>query len=102
MFTVYLDDSGTNNQARIISGAYCVSSVRNWEAFERRWNIVAEVAGFKHFHMTEFAGCRPDKWCRDCRNGKKTAEDHPWRAWSSDKRDKILDQLAGLINTYAD
>jgi hypothetical protein len=101
MFTVYMDGSGTNNQARIISGAYCVSYVRDWKSFEHRWNMVGEIAGFKYFHMTEFAGCRPEEWCRDCKKGKKTAIDHPWRAWTQAKRDVVLGQLAQLINTYS-
>jgi hypothetical protein len=101
MFTVYADDSGTNNHARIVSGACCVASVNDWKKFERAWLAIGKEAGFKYFHMTEFAGCRPDKWCRDCRNGKQTVENHPWRVWSKQKRKKVLKKLAETVSRYA-
>jgi hypothetical protein len=102
MYIVYIDDSGTNNHARIVSGACCVASAKNWKKFERQWNAIGESAGFRYFHMTEFAGCRPDEWCRDCQNGKQTELNHPWRKWSNRKRKKVLGDLAETVNKYAD
>jgi len=102
MFTVYVDDSGTNNNARVVTGAVCVSSVQRWKAFERKWKKIAVSTGFKHFHMTEFAGCRPDKFCRDCINGKKSVADHPWRTWTEKKRERILASLAETVNRHVD
>jgi len=101
MFTVYVDDSGTNDEARIVTGACCVASVSNWKKFERRWLEIGKEAGFKYFHMTEFAGCRPDEWCRDCRKGKQTEENHPWRDWSNKKRKRVLKELASSVNEYS-
>jgi hypothetical protein len=101
-YTVYVDDSGTHNEARIVTGACCVSSVALWKRFERDWNEIGITEGFTHFHMTEFAGRRPDEWCRDCRNGKKTETDHPWRAWSNTKRKRVLCNLAETIKKHAE
>ena len=102
MFTVYVDDSGTHNEARIVTGACCVSSVALWKKYERRWNEIKDAEGFEHFHMTEFAGCRPEKPCRDCLSGKKTEADHPWRDWSNTKRKRVLRNLAETVNKFAE
>jgi hypothetical protein len=101
-YTVYFDDSGTDKQARIVVAAYCTSTVSKWQKFETSWKAVAKEAGFEQFHMTEFAGCRPEEWCRDCRNGKTTAKNHPWREWSQTKRKEVLLKLARTICKYVD
>ena len=95
--TVYVDDSGTDTFARIVVAAYCVSSVRNWKEFERRWRRIARESGFEHFHMTAFASCRKGAWCRDCNKGKTTAKDHPWREWDDKKRERVLHRLACTV-----
>jgi hypothetical protein len=99
--TVFVDDSGTDPVARIVVAAYCVSSVKNWKAFEREWWKIARESGFKHFHMTEFAGCKMGSWCRDCNKGKTDASDHPWREWTHEKRERVLKRLARTISRYA-
>ena len=58
---VYVDDSGTDGKSRIAAAAFCVSTVDRWSAFERRWRNISVNAGFKHFHMTEFAACKQEK-----------------------------------------
>jgi len=95
--TVYVDDSGTDPKSRIATAAFCVSTVEKWKAFERRWKTISTNAGFKHFHMTEFAACRQEKPCKQCEAGKTTLEDHPWRRWTPKKRKNILQNLARAV-----
>src|SRR5215469_17640552 len=95
---VYVDDSSTTDlKAQIAAAAFCVSTEDRWKAFERQWNTISVNAGFKHFHMTEFAACRPDKPCIQCVRGKKDLGDHPWRCWTSKKRRQILERLARAV-----
>jgi hypothetical protein len=70
--TVYVDDSGTDSKSRIITAAFCVSTVEKWLHFERRWKSISVNAGFKHFHMTEFAACKREKPCNQCARGETT------------------------------
>jgi hypothetical protein len=95
--TVYVDDSGTDGKSRIAAAAFCVSTVDKWLAFERRWKNISVNAGFKHFHMTEFAACKQEKPCRQCINGKTTLTEHPWRRWTTKKRRNVLDHLLGAV-----
>lgn len=95
--TVYVDDSGTHSHAQIVVAAYCVAPVKNWKQFESAWSRVGREAGFKHFHMTEFASCRIDAWCRDCKKGKTDVRDHPWREWTLVKRKRVLKRLANIV-----
>ncbi len=73
------------------------TTVEKWTAFGRRWNTIATNAGFKHFHMTEFAACRPDKACQQCVKGETTLEQHPWRRWTPKKRKNVLQNLARAV-----
>jgi hypothetical protein len=97
MFAVYVDDSGTHDDARIAAAGCCVSSVRLWKRFERDWIAVEKDEGFQHFHMSAFAACSLQAWCRDCRNGTTTEEDHPWRRWSERKRKRVLKRLLPIV-----
>jgi hypothetical protein len=99
---VYVDDSGTDSKSAIVTAAFCVSTERKWQEFEARWRKIGERAGFEHFHMTEFAACKRDKWCPQCRHGKTTALDHPWRAWSPSKRENVLNRLAKAVVSYSE
>lgn len=100
--TVYVDDSGTDSKSRIASAAFCVSTVEKWLEFGREWNAISIDAGFEHFHMTEFAACRRNNSCRQCREGKTTLKDHPWREWSATKRETVLERLAGTVVKYVE
>jgi len=100
--TVYVDDSGTDGKSRIVAAAFCVSPVNKWQQFERKWNAIARHAGFKHFHMTEFAACRRDKPCKQCVCGKTSLVDHPWRNWSTEKRKNVLNRLAGAVIEFVE
>lgn len=100
--TVYLDDSGTDPQSRVVVAAFCVSTLGKWRKFDAAWRAASAEYGFQHFHMTEFAGCRKNEWCRDCRKGKTTEADHPWREWSNTKRNKTLRELVRIICKYTE
>jgi hypothetical protein len=97
MFTVYVDDSGTHTEAKIAAGACCVSSIRLWKRYERDWIAVEKDEGFQHFHMSAFAACRPDAWCRACRRGDTDEKGHPWREWTERKRRRVLKRLLPII-----
>ena len=100
--TVYVDDSGSDSKSRIITAAFCVSTVEKWQRFERRWRNISVNAGFKHFHMTEFAACKQEKPCHQCVRGETALEQHPWRRWTPKKRRNVLRQLAETIVEFVD
>jgi hypothetical protein len=99
---VYVDDSGTDGKAKIVIAAFCVSTVERWLEFGEKWKRIADHAGFGHFHMTEFAACRRTKWCPQCRDGKTSLADHPWRVWPTEKRKKVLNRLAKTVTKYVE
>jgi hypothetical protein len=100
--TVYVDDSGTDSKSRIIAAAFCVSTVEKWLQFEKRWKNISINAGFKHFHMTEFAACKREKPCHQCIRGETTLEQHPWRRWTAKKRKNVLRQLAETVVEFVE
>jgi hypothetical protein len=100
--TVYVDDSGTDTKSRVVAAAFCVSPVEKWLQFERRWKNISVNAGFKHFHMTEFAACKREKPCNQCVRGETTLEEHPWRRWTPKKRKNVLRQLAETVAEFVE
>jgi hypothetical protein len=100
--TVYVDDSGTDTKSRIVTAAFCVSTVEKWLQFERRWRTISVNAGFEHFHMTEFAACRREKPCHQCARGETTLAQHPWRSWTAKKRKNVLRQLAETVVEFVE
>jgi hypothetical protein len=96
---VYVDDSGTDGKSRIAAAAFCVSTEARWGEFEQKWQKIANHAGFRldQFHITEFAACRRDNLCQQCRNGKTTSADHPWGNWPRDKRENVLNRMAKAL-----
>jgi hypothetical protein len=99
---VYVDDSGTDSKSRVATAAFCVSTPEKWLDFERKWRNISINAGFKHFHMTEFAACKYEKPCPQCIKGETTLEDHPWRRWTTKKRKNVLNRLAGAIVEFVE
>lgn len=99
--TVYVDDSGTDSKSRIVSAGLCVATVDRWLDFGDRWKKIADNVGFdlKHWHMTEFAACRPTNLCQQCQRGKLTAVEHPWQKWSEKKREMVLKRMAKALIT---
>lgn len=94
--TVYVDDSGTDRKSRIAAAGCCVSTADRWQAFVNSWQKIATYAGFelKNFHMTEFAACRREHLCQQCRNGHTSHLEHPWQRWSEIKRKNVLGRMA--------
>jgi hypothetical protein len=97
--TVYVDDSGTDGKSKVAAAAFCVSTVERWLEFENSWRKIADHAGFelKNFHMTEFAACRRDKLCQQCRSGETTVSEHPWQKWTEKKRENVLNRMAKML-----
>ncbi len=95
--TVYVDDSGSDTKSRVAAAAFCVSTLERWQKLLKKWRKIASDAGFdlKDFHMTEFVACRRGEPCQQCQQGK--AVNHPWKAWSDDKRKSVLIRMAKAI-----
>jgi hypothetical protein len=102
--TVYVDDSGSNAESKVAAAAFCVSTVKNWQELLKKWGKIASDAGFdlKDFHMTEFAACRCDSLCQQCKQGKTTSLDHPWQKWSETKRKSVLTRMAKAMIKYVE
>lgn len=102
--TVYVDGSGTEPNQKIASAAFCVATVDRWQQFLKAWNKIADREGFKleHFHMTEFAACRPTHICPQCEHGHTTAREHPWQRWSDQKRESVLRRMAKALVTHVE
>ena len=103
-YTGYMDDSGTDPSARtrILVASLCISPMSKWRKFEAAWIAAEQEFGFKEFHMTEFASCKNDSWCRECRSGKTNATNHPWREWSNTKRYTVLGELLRIACKYTE
>jgi hypothetical protein len=99
LHTVYVDDSGSDPKSQVASAAFCVSTVERWKEFEIEWRKIADCNGFdlQYFHMTEFAACRRNSLCQQCRNGKTNTKEHPWQKWSNEKRENVLRRLAKAV-----
>src|SRR5882757_6196689 len=99
---VYVDDSGTDGKSRVAAAAFCVSTVDRWQELLKKWNKIADHAGveLRNFHTTEFAACRRDHLCQQCRAGHTTVEDHPWQRWSEEKRENVLNRMAKALVKY--
>ena len=104
LHTVYIDDSGTDPKSKIVSAAFCVSTVEKWKEFEDKWLKIAKQAGFdlKQFHMTEFAACRRNNPCKQCLSGKTSTKEHPWQKWSDEKRKNVLKRMGKAIVRYSE
>ena len=102
MHTVYVDDSGTHNEAKVAAAACCVSAAKPWKRYEREWRVIEAAEQFQHFHMSAFAACKPGVWCRDCQIYKTSEEDHPWREWSMTKRRRVLKALVEVVCEYVE
>ena len=101
---IYVDDSGTDGKSKVAAAAFCVSTANRWQELLAKWNKIAEHAGFeiKNFHTTEFAACRRDHLCEQCKAGHTTVQDHPWQRWAEDKRENVLNRMAKAVVKYVD
>ncbi|OGW49863.1 MAG: hypothetical protein A2V62_04295 [Nitrospirae bacterium RBG_19FT_COMBO_58_9] len=65
MFTVYCDDSGTDENTRVAVVAGYLSNVAQWEIFNKEWTNVLEKFGVNGMRRTDLENFRGDfeKWC---------------------------------------
>jgi hypothetical protein len=85
-FEVYFDDSGTDANTPVAVAACYISSKEQWNEFIRNWDEVREREGFDVFHMCEFVA-------------KKEAGHTPFCDWDNQKKDRVYNKLASIINT---
>jgi hypothetical protein len=84
MFTAYIDESGTHDEADalVMAGAYATAA--QWELFDRRWNSLCVTMGFSRFHMKKLRSSRGD-----------------FRGWSWEKKLALMeaiDDAAGVLS----
>jgi hypothetical protein len=85
MFEVYLDDSGTDSTSDIAIAACYISTKGQWDEFVKEWDSVRIGEGFDAFHMVDFAASHdPTK--------------KPFCDWKFDKRERVYNNLARIIN----
>jgi hypothetical protein len=99
-----LTTAGATQNRKLLLLLSAFSTVEKWKEFEAGWRKIADHAGFdlRHFHMTEFAACRRDNLCQQCRNGKTSVVEHPWRKWSPDKRENVLRRMTKAVVSYTE
>jgi hypothetical protein len=85
MFEAYIDDGGTDSGTPIAIAAGYISTKRAWGQFVAEWNEVRREEDFDVFHMADFAASPAF--------GKK-----PFCDWSTEKRRRVYNRLAGIIN----
>lgn len=83
MFSLYCDDSGTDQNSQWAIAASVIAPVHQWEKFCEEWREIAGDEGFTVFHMSDFVARRPPF-------------DTP--AWHDpQKRDRVMRKLIGTI-----
>lgn len=85
-FELYCDDSGTDGNSPIAVAACYVASKCQWNEFDRNWDAVLRGEGFTYFHMAEFVA-------------KPEAGHKPFCDWDNNKKSRVYDKLASIINT---
>lgn len=53
MFTIYCDDSGTDQESRVAAVAGYIGKVAQWEAFQKEWRKALGEFGIKQMHRAE-------------------------------------------------
>jgi len=85
---LYMDDSGTHEEAHITVAACYIASRGRWKAFVRAWNKVLKQERIEAFHMTDFMA-RPERGVL------------PYCNWNQTRKDRVYRELATLINKHA-
>lgn len=80
MITVYLDESGTHDEARHLVIAGLVSTLDGWEALTTEWGSVREEFQAPVFHMA------------DCCQGRGD-----FKGWSKERRNALVKRLVDVI-----
>ena len=53
MFTIYCDDSGTDQESRVAAVAGYIGKVAQWKAFQGKWRKALGEFGVKQRHRVE-------------------------------------------------
>ena len=91
MIEAYIDESGTHDQATIITMAGFLSSYKRWRKFDREWDAVLNPsdepfppAGRRVFHATDCLG----------KDGH-----HDFEGWSKEARDALVEKLIPIARS---
>jgi hypothetical protein len=83
MAEAYFDDSGTHPEANTAIAACYLSTVKEWKRFNSKWRKAGAKAGFRTFHMSEFAAGHGE-----------------FVGWPDPKRKRVLSKLCTIINDH--
>jgi len=76
MFAAYFDESGTHEGSPAVAVAGFISTVEQWQCFEKEWQDILNEAGIEFFHMADHQN----------RHG-------PYRDWDDLKHRRILERF---------
>jgi hypothetical protein len=85
MFTVYIDDSGTDpNQKLAVASAMIFPNARI-QAMEREWSNFKAKENFSCFHMSEFVASNPKS---------------EFAGWDEQKKQRVFDRVKQIVMKY--
>jgi hypothetical protein len=88
MFTIYLDDSGSDPLQHVaIATAFIIPHIQI-ARLEGEWDGFRQKHGFSSFHTSEFVA----------KNGK--SKDGPWDQWDEGKRNKVFGRVRQIAKKY--
>ena len=83
LYTVYFDESGTDDASEAAVVAGFVSNVTQWEAFSVKWQEALHGAGLDYFHMVDFA-----------------QKQEQFVGWNEEERRNLLNKLLPIIHEH--
>jgi hypothetical protein len=87
MFTLYCDDSGTDNESEWAIAASVIAPVEQWGKFREEWQEIAKDENFDVFHMADFVARKPP------------FDSPEWH--NEEKRERVMRRLIGTIKCRA-
>jgi hypothetical protein len=83
MFTVYCNDSGTDQESRVAAVAGYIGKVAQWEAFQGEWHKALGEFGVKQMHRAELESFKGE-----------------FKDWNGTRRTKFLQRIQPIIRDH--
>jgi hypothetical protein len=83
MFTIYCDDSGTDQESRVAAVARVHWKVAQWEAFQGEWHKALGKFGVKQMHRAESESFKGE-----------------FKEWNGTRRTKFLQRIQPIIRDH--